>query len=81
MPMNAYKVGDRLQMNNVVSFQCDPGYTLQVKESLPRLKPNQIHITVLNWKRRTFVFEASKASAFIGLDWIKPGRAGPTQTK
>ncbi|XP_055074905.1 CUB and sushi domain-containing protein 2 [Misgurnus anguillicaudatus] len=29
VPMNAYKVGDRLHMNNVVSFQCDPGYTLQ----------------------------------------------------
>lgn len=28
--MNGFKVGERLQMNNVVSFQCDPGYTLQV---------------------------------------------------
>lgn len=30
VPMNGIKVGDRLQMNNVVSFQCEPGYTLQV---------------------------------------------------
>ncbi|KAJ8268254.1 hypothetical protein COCON_G00134260 [Conger conger] len=29
IPMNGMKVGDRLQMNNVVSFQCEPGYTLQ----------------------------------------------------
>uniref|UniRef100_A0AAY4DRL0 CUB and Sushi multiple domains 2 n=1 Tax=Denticeps clupeoides TaxID=299321 RepID=A0AAY4DRL0_9TELE len=29
VPMNGFKVGDRLQMNNVVSFQCEPGYTLQ----------------------------------------------------
>ncbi|TSK31427.1 CUB and sushi domain-containing protein 2 [Bagarius yarrelli] len=29
LPMNGFKVGERLQMNNVVSFQCDPGYTLQ----------------------------------------------------
>ncbi|KAJ8334650.1 hypothetical protein SKAU_G00402890, partial [Synaphobranchus kaupii] len=29
LPMNGMKVGDRLQMNNVVSFQCEPGYTLQ----------------------------------------------------
>ncbi|KAB5530866.1 hypothetical protein PHYPO_G00134270 [Pangasianodon hypophthalmus] len=29
IPMNGFKVGERLQMNNVVSFQCDPGYTLQ----------------------------------------------------
>ncbi|XP_036410979.1 CUB and sushi domain-containing protein 2 [Megalops cyprinoides] len=29
VPMNGMKVGDRLQMNNVVSFQCEPGYTLQ----------------------------------------------------
>lgn len=28
--MNGIKVGERLQMNNVVSFQCEPGYTLQV---------------------------------------------------
>lgn len=31
IPMNGIKVGERLQMNNVVSFQCEPGYTLQVK--------------------------------------------------
>lgn len=30
VPMNGIKVGERLQMNNVVSFQCEPGYTLQV---------------------------------------------------
>lgn len=30
LPMNGFKVGERLQMNSVVSFQCDPGYTLQV---------------------------------------------------
>lgn len=30
IPMNGFKVGERLQMNSVVSFQCDPGYTLQV---------------------------------------------------
>lgn len=30
VPMNSIKVGERLQMNNVVSFQCEPGYTLQV---------------------------------------------------
>ncbi|AWP21874.1 putative CUB and sushi domain-containing protein 2 [Scophthalmus maximus] len=29
VPMNGIKVGERLQMNNVVSFQCEPGYTLQ----------------------------------------------------
>uniref|UniRef100_A0A9J8B4T2 CUB and Sushi multiple domains 2 n=1 Tax=Cyprinus carpio carpio TaxID=630221 RepID=A0A9J8B4T2_CYPCA len=29
VPMNGFKVGERLQMNSVVSFQCDPGYTLQ----------------------------------------------------
>ncbi|XP_023815635.1 CUB and sushi domain-containing protein 2 isoform X1 [Oryzias latipes] len=29
VPMNGIKIGDRLQMNNVVSFQCEPGYTLQ----------------------------------------------------
>uniref|UniRef100_A0A8C2WMG0 CUB and Sushi multiple domains 2 n=1 Tax=Cyclopterus lumpus TaxID=8103 RepID=A0A8C2WMG0_CYCLU len=29
VPMNSVKVGERLQMNNVVSFQCEPGYTLQ----------------------------------------------------
>ncbi|XP_059898687.1 LOW QUALITY PROTEIN: CUB and sushi domain-containing protein 1 [Gadus macrocephalus] len=29
VPMNGFKVGERLQMNNVVSFQCEPGYTLQ----------------------------------------------------
>uniref|UniRef100_A0A8C9W057 CUB and Sushi multiple domains 2 n=1 Tax=Scleropages formosus TaxID=113540 RepID=A0A8C9W057_SCLFO len=29
VPMNGMKVGDRFQMNNVVSFQCEPGYTLQ----------------------------------------------------
>ncbi|XP_048086105.1 CUB and sushi domain-containing protein 1 [Alosa alosa] len=29
IPMNGFKVGERLQMNNVVSFQCEPGYTLQ----------------------------------------------------
>uniref|UniRef100_A0AAQ4QYC2 CUB and Sushi multiple domains 2 n=1 Tax=Gasterosteus aculeatus aculeatus TaxID=481459 RepID=A0AAQ4QYC2_GASAC len=29
VPMNSIKVGERLQMNNVVSFQCEPGYTLQ----------------------------------------------------
>lgn len=30
VPMNGIKVGERLQMNNVISFQCEPGYTLQV---------------------------------------------------
>lgn len=30
VPMNGIKVGERLQMNNVVSFLCEPGYTLQV---------------------------------------------------
>lgn len=30
VPMNGIKVGERLQMNNVVSFQCETGYTLQV---------------------------------------------------
>ncbi|XP_036397589.1 CUB and sushi domain-containing protein 1-like [Megalops cyprinoides] len=29
VPMNGFKIGDRFQMNNVVSFQCEPGYTLQ----------------------------------------------------
>uniref|UniRef100_A0A674NBB4 CUB and Sushi multiple domains 2 n=1 Tax=Takifugu rubripes TaxID=31033 RepID=A0A674NBB4_TAKRU len=29
VPMNGIKVGERLQMNNVISFQCEPGYTLQ----------------------------------------------------
>ncbi|KAI4818313.1 hypothetical protein KUCAC02_011657, partial [Chaenocephalus aceratus] len=29
VPMNGIKVGERLQMNNVVSFQCETGYTLQ----------------------------------------------------
>uniref|UniRef100_A0AAZ3Q759 CUB and Sushi multiple domains 2 n=1 Tax=Oncorhynchus tshawytscha TaxID=74940 RepID=A0AAZ3Q759_ONCTS len=29
VPMNGIKVGERLQMNHVVSFQCEPGYTLQ----------------------------------------------------
>uniref|UniRef100_A0A8C5CBQ3 CUB and Sushi multiple domains 2 n=1 Tax=Gadus morhua TaxID=8049 RepID=A0A8C5CBQ3_GADMO len=29
VPMSGFKVGERLQMNNVVSFQCEPGYTLQ----------------------------------------------------
>uniref|UniRef100_A0A672G2T7 CUB and sushi domain-containing protein 1-like n=1 Tax=Salarias fasciatus TaxID=181472 RepID=A0A672G2T7_SALFA len=29
VPMNGIKVGERLQMNNVVSFHCEPGYTLQ----------------------------------------------------
>ncbi|KAG5855860.1 hypothetical protein ANANG_G00001150 [Anguilla anguilla] len=29
VPMNGLKVGERLQMNSVVSFQCEPGYTLQ----------------------------------------------------
>uniref|UniRef100_A0A671RP15 CUB and sushi domain-containing protein 2-like n=1 Tax=Sinocyclocheilus anshuiensis TaxID=1608454 RepID=A0A671RP15_9TELE len=29
VPMNGFKVGERLQMNSVMSFQCDPGYTLQ----------------------------------------------------
>ncbi|XP_023687916.2 CUB and sushi domain-containing protein 2 isoform X1 [Paramormyrops kingsleyae] len=29
VPMNGMKVGDRFQMNSVVSFQCEPGYTLQ----------------------------------------------------
>ncbi|XP_016369266.1 CUB and sushi domain-containing protein 2-like, partial [Sinocyclocheilus rhinocerous] len=28
VPMNGFKVGERLQMNSVMSFQCDPGYTL-----------------------------------------------------
>lgn len=35
VPMNGFRVGERLQMNNVVSFQCDPGYTLQVRVRLP----------------------------------------------
>lgn len=30
VPMNSIKVGERLQMNNVVSFLCESGYTLQV---------------------------------------------------
>ncbi|KAG7258553.1 hypothetical protein CRUP_029516 [Coryphaenoides rupestris] len=29
VPMNSNKVGERLQMNNVVSFQCEAGYMLQ----------------------------------------------------
>ncbi|XP_032436521.1 CUB and sushi domain-containing protein 2 [Xiphophorus hellerii] len=29
VPMNGIKIGERLQMNNVVSFHCEPGYTLQ----------------------------------------------------
>uniref|UniRef100_A0A8K9V7L3 CUB and Sushi multiple domains 2 n=1 Tax=Oncorhynchus mykiss TaxID=8022 RepID=A0A8K9V7L3_ONCMY len=29
VPMNGIKVGERLHMNSVVSFQCEPGYTLQ----------------------------------------------------
>lgn len=33
VPMNGIKVGERLQMNNVVSFHCEPGYTLQVTYS------------------------------------------------
>uniref|UniRef100_A0A3P8W543 CUB and Sushi multiple domains 2 n=1 Tax=Cynoglossus semilaevis TaxID=244447 RepID=A0A3P8W543_CYNSE len=34
VPMNGIKVGERLQMNNVVSFQCEPGYTLQGKSHI-----------------------------------------------
>ncbi|XP_054992155.1 CUB and sushi domain-containing protein 1 isoform X1 [Sorex araneus] len=29
MPSNAIKTGDRYMVNDVVSFQCEPGYTLQ----------------------------------------------------
>lgn len=30
LPNNAIKTGDRYMVNDVVSFQCEPGYTLQV---------------------------------------------------
>lgn len=44
VPMNGIKVGDRLQMNNVVSFQCEPGYTLQVCPPAPlSLHPTTAH--------------------------------------
>lgn len=33
VPMNGIKFGERLQMNSVVSFHCEPGYTLQVTYS------------------------------------------------
>ncbi|XP_063297188.1 CUB and sushi domain-containing protein 1 [Pelobates fuscus] len=29
VPMNGIKIGDRYMVNDVVSFQCEPGYTLQ----------------------------------------------------
>lgn len=45
IPMNGFKVGERLQMNNVVSFQCDPGYTLQVRVNLPKVGQNRGHNT------------------------------------
>lgn len=30
IPTNGIKNGDRYMVNDVVSFQCEPGYTLQV---------------------------------------------------
>lgn len=47
IPMNGFKVGERLQMNNVVSFQCDPGYTLQVKVNLPKVGQSHEHNTAV----------------------------------
>lgn len=30
IPSNGFKIGDRYMVNDVLSFQCEPGYTLQV---------------------------------------------------
>lgn len=30
LPSNGIKIGDRYMVNDVLSFQCEPGYTLQV---------------------------------------------------
>jgi hypothetical protein len=30
LPSNCIKLGDRYMVNDVLSFQCEPGYTLQV---------------------------------------------------
>lgn len=30
LPSNAVKTGDRYMVNDVLAFQCEPGYTLQV---------------------------------------------------
>lgn len=43
VPMNGIKVGERLQMNNVISFQCEPGYTLQVTFATFRRNPAAIY--------------------------------------
>lgn len=32
IPSNGFKMGDRYMVNDVLSFQCEPGYTLQVLE-------------------------------------------------
>lgn len=43
VPMNGIKVGERLQMNNVISFQCEPGYTLQVMFATFRCNPATVY--------------------------------------
>ena len=34
MPSNGVKTGDRYMVNDVLVFQCEPGYTLQVGHQL-----------------------------------------------
>lgn len=38
VPSNGVKTGERYLVNDVVSFQCEPGYALQVPTS-PQQKP------------------------------------------
>ena len=48
LPSNSIKTGDRYMVNDVLSFQCEPGYTLQVFPSVVEVLDNGLSMVILS---------------------------------
>lgn len=79
IPGNGLKIGERYLVNDVVSFQCEPGYALQVLNVFPKKKKKdenkhleyreilQTLCLVFLFSRATLTFRACQAPSAAGI--------------
>ena len=63
LPSNGIKIGDRYMVNDVLSFQCEPGYTLQVT-SFCMSGIRRVGAGILGWLRDASASELHPESCF-----------------
>lgn len=59
VPSNGMRTGDRYMVNDVLAFQCEPGYTLQVGAWATPPQPERLLLSLSLWVKVTILIGTS----------------------